>query len=285
MNNKTVSVVIPSFNRAHVLNDTIPSYFQDNVIEVIVVNDASTDNTKSVLSILKSKYQNLVTVDNDINIKQTGSKNKGIEIARGDYIFFGDDDSILQPNAINLLMSQLDKYDVAGCRALYMIDSDQSIDECIRRHDKFGKFTCDLDMLSFEYKARLSHPVACNYTHACFMTRTDLARAHKFNTAYIGNAYREETDYLLSCYNDGATAVFVSDAVIVNLPPRLAAGGGARGKSKIMYQWYSFYNNWLFLQSNNHIINKLTGTNKSSLTRMSYFIIEKLSGLINKFRK
>jgi len=44
-----VSVVLPSFNRARLLPITIPTYFQEDVSEVILVDDCSSDNTAEVV--------------------------------------------------------------------------------------------------------------------------------------------------------------------------------------------------------------------------------------------
>ena len=44
-----VSVVLPSFNRARLLPITIPTYFQEDVSEVILVDDCSSDNTAVVV--------------------------------------------------------------------------------------------------------------------------------------------------------------------------------------------------------------------------------------------
>lgn len=87
MSEKNVSIIIPSYNRAHILKEVIPSYFQDETLEVIVINDGSTDNTNSVLAELKEKYSQLVILENDTNKKQMYSKNRGIEIAKGNIFF------------------------------------------------------------------------------------------------------------------------------------------------------------------------------------------------------
>ncbi|WP_139818910.1 glycosyltransferase family 2 protein, partial [Salmonella enterica] len=100
---RNVSIIIPSYNRAHLLWEIIPSYFQEEVLEVIVINDCSTDNTEKVLLEIKEKYPDLIILVNDRNLKQMSSKNKGIEVAKGKYIFFGDDDSFLMPGAIKQL--------------------------------------------------------------------------------------------------------------------------------------------------------------------------------------
>ncbi len=54
---------------------------------------------------LKEKYSQLVILENKTNKKQMYSKNRGIEIAKGKYIFFGDDDSYLLPGVISRLLA------------------------------------------------------------------------------------------------------------------------------------------------------------------------------------
>ena len=75
---KNVSVIIPSYNRAHLLCEILPGYFQEEVQEVIVINDCSTDNTREVLLEMQYKFPNLIVLENDTNKKQTFSKNRGL---------------------------------------------------------------------------------------------------------------------------------------------------------------------------------------------------------------
>lgn len=111
---KDVSVIMPSFNRAHLLPLTIPTYLQEDVLELIIVDDCSTDNTQSVVAELQKEYPQIVYVRNQRNSKQTFSKNVGIGLAKGEYIYFGDDDSILLPNSIKYLKETLTKVKRGG---------------------------------------------------------------------------------------------------------------------------------------------------------------------------
>ena len=54
-----VSVVLPSFNRARLLPITIPTYFQEDVSEVILVDDCSTDRSKQIISAYDNVYENI----------------------------------------------------------------------------------------------------------------------------------------------------------------------------------------------------------------------------------
>lgn len=97
---KCVTVVIPSYNRAHLLELTIPSYIQPNVLEIIVVDDCSTDNTYEVIKKLQNKYPLIKYEKTPVNSKQTVAKNIGKRKANGEYVYFGDDDSLITSDSI-----------------------------------------------------------------------------------------------------------------------------------------------------------------------------------------
>ena len=80
MNEKLVSVIIPSYNRGFILEKTIPSYCQKNVGEIIIIDDASTDNTEEVIKKIQKTISILKYIKLTKNRKQTYAKNKGIII-------------------------------------------------------------------------------------------------------------------------------------------------------------------------------------------------------------
>ncbi|HDF2328835.1 TPA: glycosyltransferase family 2 protein [Morganella morganii] len=286
MKNPEVSVIIPSYNRAHILKKTLPSYFQEDVLEVIVINDASTDNTIKILDELKEQYEKLIIINNEKNIKQTGSKNKGLNHCKGKYIFFGDDDSILFPDAIQNALNTMEKKkcDIVGCRVLYMNNDDASPEACIIRHNNNNYFKCDLDTLTFNLSANSEEAIECFYPQAIFLCNKNIIKGNKFDINYTGNAYREETDFLLSLYKNSFVAYFEPKSLIINLPPRLATGG-ARNKNKLLYHWQTITNNWYFLKKNNKTINLLSGKNSTILFRQIYFFLSKLKSFTKKFIK
>ncbi|EBT9807708.1 glycosyltransferase family 2 protein, partial [Salmonella enterica] len=244
---RNVSIIIPSYNRAHLLWEIIPSYFQEEVLEVIVINDCSTDNTEKVLLEIKEKYPDLIILVNDRNLKQMSSKNKGIEVAKGKYIFFGDDDSFLMPGAIKQLLKTklLTNADVIGARILYMNKEESAFEQCIHRHKKHGLFRSDLSKLEFNFTADLGEPVECFYAQALILVEKSKLGNHRFNLSYFGNCYREETDFMLSLYIKGLKFVYDSQALLINLPPQKATGG-ARTSNKVKYHYESIINNYTF---------------------------------------
>ncbi len=286
MMEKNVSVIIPSYNRAHLLREIIPSYFQDEVLEVIVINDCSKDNTREVLGELQQKYLNLVVLENDSNKKQMFSKNRGIDIAKGDFIFFGDDDSYLQLGTIRRMLETKNKTkaDVVGARILYMNNNEREFEQCIERHKSEGKFVSNLSKMEFSFTADLDEPVECFYAQSLVLVERRSIGDLRFDTGYTGNCYREETDFMLALYLNKLKFVYDSQALLINLPPQKATGG-SRTANKFKYHYESVVNNHRFLKKYNDAINRITNDRQTIFARQLNFIIFKIRSFARKFLK
>jgi len=100
-----VSVIIPTYNRALLIKESIQSVFNQThrPIECLIIDDGSTDNTAQVIGNLQTK---LATIDFKlIYIKQDNSgapaaRNNGIKNASGEFFQFLDSDDLLYPNKI-----------------------------------------------------------------------------------------------------------------------------------------------------------------------------------------
>jgi GT2 family glycosyltransferase len=114
-----VSLIIPTFSRPHLLPRCVESALRAGAdVEVIVVDDASRDETASVCQRLRDiKYVRL-----DSNRGVAGARNEGIGASTGEYIGFLDDDDLRLPNSIDAQVELLEAHPDAGMvygRALY----------------------------------------------------------------------------------------------------------------------------------------------------------------------
>jgi GalNAc5-diNAcBac-PP-undecaprenol beta-1,3-glucosyltransferase len=93
MNAPFFTIIVPSYNRAAFLQRTITSIIQQNYkdLEVIIVDDGSTDNTKGCIIDLQKKYSQLKYVFQQ-NSERGAARNNGIRHAQGQYILFFDSD-------------------------------------------------------------------------------------------------------------------------------------------------------------------------------------------------
>lgn len=248
-----VTVVVPTYKRAHLLPDTIPSYLQPEVAQLVLVDDCSPDNTTEVAKQLMQRYPQITYLRNEVNGKQTTSKNRGKALAQTEFVYFGDDDSILSPGALGILLQTATETssDIVGASALYLRDDKDSEAAVLARRRLAGNVDdiVQLNRLQFDFAAVTRQPMEVPVCHASFLIRAEAARAIDFDTGYVGNCYREETDFLVRCRARGLRISYESRAVQINLPPSQATGG-ARGRGRLSYEGYALYNTARFLLKN-----------------------------------
>ncbi len=104
-----VSVIIPAYNAAKTIVQTLESVFAQTYepIEIIVVNDGSTDETASILSSYQDKIKLITTVNKGVS----HARNLGLSHATGKYIQFLDSDDLLLPEKLNIQVKALKKND------------------------------------------------------------------------------------------------------------------------------------------------------------------------------
>ena len=101
-----VSIIIPVYNSEEYLYRCLDSvvYQSFNQIEVIIVNNGSTDGSLSILNQYESDFPNMVRVVTIPHAERAGAgRNVGISLARADYIVFSDSDDMMHPRAIENL--------------------------------------------------------------------------------------------------------------------------------------------------------------------------------------
>jgi|SRR3989344_3221814 len=106
MNKSLISIIVPTFNRAYSLPKTIDSILTqtyDNW-ELIIIDDGSTDDTKDIVKEynnpkIKYLYQE--------NKRQSAARNKGLEIAKGDWISYLDSDNEFYPNYLETVLNRI----------------------------------------------------------------------------------------------------------------------------------------------------------------------------------
>ena len=94
-----VSILIPVYNQESLIERCINSIPKRDDIEIIVVDDCSTDNTLKVLE----KFDNIKIIKNETNLGIGSTRNKLLDNASGDYIFFLDSDDYLYTEEFNKL--------------------------------------------------------------------------------------------------------------------------------------------------------------------------------------
>lgn len=103
------SIIIPTYNRASLILDTIRSV-QNQIyseFEIIIVDDGSTDNTEEIINNLND---NRIKYYKKKNEERGAARNYGVEKAKGEYINFVDSDDILYENHLLSAKNIIEKY-------------------------------------------------------------------------------------------------------------------------------------------------------------------------------
>jgi glycosyltransferase involved in cell wall biosynthesis len=103
-----VSVIIPTFNRSHIIMEAIESALAQTIpcLEVIVVDDGSTDNTRERLA----PYMDRIVYIYQENQGVSAARNTGVRAAKGDLVAFLDSDDVWHPRKLELQVLYLHEH-------------------------------------------------------------------------------------------------------------------------------------------------------------------------------
>lgn len=103
MDNPKVSVIIPVYNTEKYVEEAVRSIMNQTLfdIEIIVIDDGSTDNSLQVVNELQ-KIDNRIHIYTQKNKGQSTARNSGLNHAKGMYIYFMDSDDILHADALRV---------------------------------------------------------------------------------------------------------------------------------------------------------------------------------------
>jgi glycosyltransferase involved in cell wall biosynthesis len=163
-----VTVVIPAYNAEKFIREAIESVFAQTLsdIEIIVVDDGSTDGTNRILETFSDER---LTVLRQENRGVSAARNAGLAVTRAPYIFFLDADDILLPNALYRMARILD-------------DNPQHV-ACFAHHVRITEAGSELSTRSylrwkmFPTGNTLRHLAAKNFISGAICVRTDAARS------------------------------------------------------------------------------------------------------------
>lgn len=129
----TVSIVVPNYNHACFLEGAIQQHLAQTILplEIILINDGSTDESVEIISRLAKEYSLIRPLFLTKNVGVNEANNKGLRMARGDYVFFSAVDDIVNPNFLESSLEILSRYPDAAFSfcdpAEYLLKSKQKL--------------------------------------------------------------------------------------------------------------------------------------------------------------
>lgn len=186
---KKVSIIVPVFNVEKYLNRCLESLINQTLkdIEIICINDGSTDNSSQVLEQYAQK-DNRIIIINQINSGQSIARNKGLDIAKGMYIGFVDSDDWIDKNYFEKLFEAIERTnsDFACCSIKRMYPYKQSKRLVITKEE----IICNLND-KFKY---LNMPSQCFPVNKLYKKEL----LDKFKIRFSEGRYFEDIPFLLN---------------------------------------------------------------------------------------
>lgn len=153
-------------------------------IELIIVNDCSTDNTKEILEYYQQKDSRVLVVNNEVNLKLPSSLNEGFKRATGTYYSWTSDDNQYHREAIKTMVDALEKnreYDLVYCDHNIVDINGTFISASCKQEPDFLKYV--------------------NCIGACFLYRKSIAeKVGEYKKEYF---LAEDYEYWLRIYLNG----------------------------------------------------------------------------------
>lgn len=169
-----VSIIIPVYNVEKYLKECLQSAINQSLkeIEIICINDGSTDSSLNILEEYEKKYNNIIIINQD-NKGQSSARNRGLEVAKGEYIYFLDSDDIIDLNL---------------CKECYKIAKVKDSDILVFDADIFceEEFINENSITNYHIEKNLKD----SYNRKAILTEKHINGQEFFNKCIKKNAYR-----------------------------------------------------------------------------------------------
>ena len=186
-----VSFIIPAYNAADTIERCLESIcnltIQKEDYEIIVIDDCSTDETVPIIEDWRLKIENLILLKQSENMRQGAARNRGVKVAKGEYICFVDADDAVTEGVVKAIRSASDnKTDMTAYHYAFVNEQ--------------GEITKEADRLSFEEGQLFSgiemqnkHPYWCAGPVAYIYNRAFLERV---NYPFVEGVLYEDSDFV-----------------------------------------------------------------------------------------
>lgn len=192
-----VSLIIPAYNSKDYIARSIDSALASDFdnLEIIIVNDGSTDDTQKIIDWYDKNYENIVSIQKE-NGGVADSRNTAIKAAKGKYIAFLDNDDLVRPDMISSLYNSITKNncDVAiaplyritdngyttHCNLPFMEDVPYDIDKYLEIMYTPGYYNCAIWNKLYNAQMVKEHPLGLLRYEDVSWTPCILSYAKKF---------------------------------------------------------------------------------------------------------
>ena len=122
---ESVSIVIPAYNCQRFIRETLLCLLNQELtpLEIIVVDDGSTDETYEICQVLAQSNNIIKVYRNKENCGPAKTRNRGVEIASGEWVLFMDGDDLAEPALLEKELNRIDEYQRERAERIILVHS------------------------------------------------------------------------------------------------------------------------------------------------------------------
>jgi glycosyltransferase involved in cell wall biosynthesis len=207
-----VSIIIPTFNRAHLIGETLDSVLFQSYSnwECIVVDDGSTDNALELLEAYRNKDSRITYHSRPIDRPKGANacRNYGFELSRGTYIQFLDSDDCISQNKIEFQMEALKQQDFKAIAICKWARFELNLKETMVQENLpyYKNMTSSKELLDVFGRHRLYMP-----SHAYMVHKSIVIRAGRWNE-YL--SINQDAEFFVRVLMEATTILYVDEALV-----------------------------------------------------------------------
>jgi len=276
MNKIKVSVIIPVYNTEKFLEQCLNSIVNQTLkdIEIIIINDGSTDSSSDIINKFKQKYKNIIYLSQK-NSGQGEARNKALEVCTGEYITFVDSDDFIDirmienlyreasKNEIDVLVfnllpfykeSQINKLSNNNCIVNKIYNKNEILKKFFTSYDIEG-FSCNKFIKKDIFKNnKIKYPLGMKYEDIPTMLDVIINSKRFGIVSYTPYYYRQRLDSTTNTYNLSNVRDYIKSFYMVKNVIKIKTNYYYEYEDYIDYHFFTrilnfYYNNYISLDN------------------------------------
>lgn len=194
INNINISYIVPAFNCEKYLYDCVDSIIKQKLksIEIIIINDGSTDNTLKIAEMIQEKYPSIIRVFSKKNGGAASARNYGLKKSLGKYVIFIDSDDLIFGNSLNKCIEIMEQKNID----IFLSDISLLVNDKIKRNEHNSRNIL-ISSNVLEYISYLP-----KFPGSCCSKIFSREYLNKYNLYFIEGIVNEDIDYMINCFTN-----------------------------------------------------------------------------------
>lgn len=254
-----VSIVIANYNARQLLKDCLNSIYAHparHSFEVLVVDDHSKDDS---FAMMRAEFPQVRSFRNEANLHYAISNNRMFDLARGEFIFLLNNDTLVRPGAVDALVDFMEADPTVGCAGSKLLNEDGSLQESVKTLPNIGSAFFGArsyayrwfpnnplsrrELLNLGKKADI--PLEAGYvSSAAMLIRRDLVASIGYLDPRL--SYHVDADYGARIWKIGLKVVYVPESVVVHLNHRGGTLVSPRRRLKSVFEFHR--GTWIYFE-------------------------------------